>query len=290
MYNINRETNESRSNMNIAVLGPTGTYTEKAAKEYMQRRQLDGQLHYYSTMRKTLDAIGTECSYGVIPIENTLDGFVQIILDLLTHSKLKITHEIVLPIRFGFISNADHLSHVKRIFTQFKSQNQCLNFLENFTEEQIITTQSNSASYQMLINGDKADGAIVPMHFLHQKQKFNLEIDDVADSVDNETRFIVLSTKLNEEINTGYDWKTLLVIHDDQDRPGLLVDILNVFAREKINLVSIISRPTKKGLGNYNFFIDVEGCYQRNQKVREAVIEVMNAYNVMVLGSYYRVK
>jgi prephenate dehydratase len=276
--------------MNIAVLGPSGTYTEKAAKEYMQRRNLEGQLQYYSSMRKTLDAIGTECSYGVIPIENTLDGFVQIILDLLTHSKLKIIHEIVLPIRFGFISNANTLSQVERVYAQFKTHNQCLDFLENFTEDQIITTQSNSASYQMLIEGKKTDGAIVPMHFLHQEQSFALEMDDVADSVENETRFIVLSTELNDEVSASEDWKTLLVIHDDQDRPGLLVDILNVFAKEKINLVSIISRPTKKGLGNYNFFIDVEGCYQRNKKVREAVLQVMNEFNVVVLGSYYRVK
>jgi prephenate dehydratase len=276
--------------MNIAVLGPSGTYTEKAAKEYMQRRNLEGHLHYYSSMRKTLDAIGTECSYGVIPIENTLDGFVQIILDLLTHSKLKIIHEIVLPIRFGFISNANTLSQVERVYAQFKTHNQCLDFLENFTEDQIITTQSNSASYQMLIEGKKTDGAIVPMHFLHQEQSFALEMDDVADSVENETRFIVLSTELNDELSASQDWKTLLVIHDDQDRPGLLVDILNVFAKEKINLVSIISRPTKKGLGNYNFFIDVEGCYQRNKKVREAVLQVMNEFNVVVLGSYYRVK
>ncbi len=276
--------------MNIAVLGPKGTYTEKAAKEYMHCQGLSGELNYYSSMRKTLDAIGTECTYGVIPIENTLDGFVQIILDLLTHSKLKIIHEIVLPIRFGFIANTEKLSDVDRVFTQFKTQNQCLDFLENFREDQIITTQSNSASYQKLNEGMRTDGAIVPMHFLHQDQSFMLELDDVADSLENETRFIVLATHHNEEINPNKEWKTLLVIHDDQDRPGLLVDILNVFAKEQINLVSIISRPTKKGLGNYNFFIDVEGCYQRNEKVRAAVIKVMNEYNVVVLGSYYRVK
>ena len=60
------------------------------------------------------------------------------------------------------------------------------------------------------------------------------------------------------DVADGAPWKTLLVVHDDSDRPGLLVDILNIFSADGINLKSIISRPTKKGLGNYNFFIDGE--------------------------------
>ncbi len=279
--------------MNIAVLGPEGTYTEKAAKEYMVSQGLNGEINYYSTMRKTMAAIGDTCDYGVLPVENTLDGFVQIILDLLTHAQLKIIHEIVLPIRFGFISNAQTLEDVRRVYTQFKTQNQCLNFMENFSSECIVTTPSNSVSYKMIVDGEEGDGAIVPMHFLNQAQTFPLAIDNVADSMDNETRFLVLATSLNnklDEIGENKKWKTSIVIRDDQDRPGLLADILNLFAQENINLVSIMSRPTKKGLGTYNFFIDVEGCYQRNEKVKKVVGNAMKKYNVIVLGSYYRVE
>ncbi len=279
--------------MNIAVLGPEGTYTEKAAKEYMVSQGLNGEINYYSTMRKTMAAIGDTCDYGVLPVENTLDGFVQIILDLLTHAQLKIIHEIVLPIRFGFISNAQTLEDVRRVYTQFKTQNQCLNFMENFSSECIVTTSSNSVSYKMIVDGEEGDGAIVPMHFLNQAQTFPLAIDNVTDSMDNETRFLVLATSLNDEldeIGENKKWKTSIVIRDDQDRPGLLADILNLFAQENINLVSIMSRPTKKGLGTYNFFIDVEGCYQRNEKVKKVVGNAMKKYNVIVLGSYYRVE
>ncbi len=279
--------------MNIAVLGPEGTYTEKAAKEYMVSQGLNGEINYYSTMRKTMAAIGDTCDYGVLPVENTLDGFVQIILDLLTHAQLKIIHEIVLPIRFGFISNAQTLEDVRRVYTQFKTQNQCLNFMENFSSECIVTTPSNSVSYKMIVDGEEGDGAIVPMHFLNQAQTFPLAIDNVTDSMDNETRFLVLATSLNnelDEIGENKKWKTSIVIRDDQDRPGLLADILNLFAQENINLVSIMSRPTKKGLGTYNFFIDVEGCYQRNEKVKKVVGNAMKKYNVIVLGSYYRVE
>ena len=273
----------------IAVLGPTGTFTEKAAVEYMQKIGIQGKLEYYTTLKKTFEAIGKDCSYGVIPIENTLDGFVQIILDFLTHSELRIIHELVLPIRFGFVANAKQLEEVKTVYTQFKTQNQCLDFLEQFAEKNIITTPSNSASYEQACKGIEGEAAIIPMHNFESELPFPLFLENVADSLDNETRFIVLSKEDTKEFSEKAKYKTLLVIHDDQDRPGLLVDILNVFSKEEINLVSIISRPTKKGLGSYNFFIDVEGCYQRNEKVKVAVERVMKEYKVRVLGSYYRV-
>jgi len=273
----------------VAVLGPPGTFTEKAAQKYLRIQNLDSDLMYYTSLRKTFDAVGKECILGVIPIENTLDGFVQMILDLLTHSELKIIHEIVLPIRFGFVAN-DDLSAITNIYTQFKSRNQCLDFLEQFSDKRIIVTDSNSESFESVLNGNSSDGAIIPIHLIDEQSKFKTIISDVADSLDNQTRFIVLSNKFNAEESFDKLWKTLLVIHDDSDRPGLLVDILNFFANEGINLKSIISRPTKTGFGNYNFFIDVEGCYQRNEVVKKAIEKVTKDFNIRVLGSYYKVE
>lgn len=272
----------------IAVLGPTGTFTEKAAKKYLESQSLEGDLNYYTTLRKTFDAIGEECEFGVIPIENTLDGFVQIILDFLTHSNLHIIHELVLPIGFAFVANCENLSQVKRIYTQFKTQNQCYEFLDKLEEVGVVTTSSNSESFEMVSRGLENEGAIIPMHMLEDSKSFSLIVENVADSLDNETRFIVLSKVPNKE-NVVKPWKTLLVIHDDSDRPGLLVDILNIFSQEGINLKSIFSRPTKKGLGNYNFFIDVEGCYQKDDHVKRAIEIVTQKYDIHILGSYYRV-
>ncbi len=272
----------------MAVLGPKGTYTEKAAKEYLKNRGIEGELSYYRSLRKTFDAIGNECSLGVIPIENTLDGFVQIILDLLTHSELKIIHEIVLPISFAFIGNGP-LDEITEVYAQFKSKNQCTDFVENIGDKKIYITESNSESYDKVLSGCCHTGAIVPTHMLSYGETFETIIENVADSSDNETRFLILSKENNMDVADHAPWKTLLVVHDDSDRPGLLVDILNIFSADGINLKSIISRPTKKGLGNYNFFIDVEGCYQRNKKVRDAVAHVTKEFKVRVLGSYYRV-
>lgn len=279
----------------IAVLGPRGTFTEMAAMQYQETLGIKGKLQYYKTMRTTFDAIGDSCDFGVIPIENTLDGFVQIILDLLTHCNLKIIHELVLPIHFGFIGNSSNLDDIQTIYAQFKTQNQCLNFLETMSDKSLITTASNAASYDHVVDGDSDVGAIIPMHLMEGEEKFPLQMNQIADSLENETRFIVLAPQdfvvedKSPDLEVEAQWKTLLVIHDDRDRPGLLVDILNLFSEEGINLVSIISRPTKKGLGTYNFFIDVEGCYERDERVKRSVQKAYDHFDIQILGSYYRV-
>lgn len=280
--------------MQVAVLGPQGTYTERAAHRYMKKQGMLGTLSYYKTLKKTFEAIGDECKYGVIPIENTLDGFVQIILDQLVTTELKIIHEIILPIRFGFVAKSSSIESVKTIYAQFKTNNQCLDFLERYSDKEVITTASNSASFNELCKGAEDVGAIVPMHVIEeltdeQRQEFPLIIENIADSMENETRFIVVSKNLNNEDVVDKEWKTLFVIEDDSDRPGLLAGILGIFAHADINLKSIISRPTKTKLGNYHFFIDVDGCYQRNDKVKRAIEAATTLYQIRVLGSYYRV-
>lgn len=274
----------------IAVLGPKGTFTELATLKYIEAQNIDAELLYYPSMRRTFSAVGEQCKYGVIPIENTLDGFVQIILDLLTHTDLKVIHEVVLPIRFAFVANTKNLEDVKRIFVQFKSENQCLDFLEPLRDLEIITTASNSQSYNEVCNGGEGVGAIIPMHMLDVHKEFPLVRENVADSLDNETRFIIVSKHLNDELKQHHNWKTFFVVSDDSDRPGLLCDILNTFSRDGINLKSIISRPTKTGLGNYNFFIDIDGCYQKDRHVIESISHVLDKYNIKILGSYYRVQ
>jgi len=273
----------------IAVLGPKGTFTERATKMYLETLGLEAELIYFPSMRRTFKGVVNECKYGVIPIENTLDGFVQIILDLLTHSELKVIHEIVLPIQFAFVANTKQIDEVEKIYVQFKSENQCLDFLEQFQEKQIITTASNSHSFEKIKENISNEGAIIPVHLLENINQFSLVIPSVTDSAENETRFIIVSKELNKEVEQRHPWKTFFVVRDDADRSGLLKDILDVFSREGINLKSIISRPTKKGLGNYNFFIDIEGCYQKDEKVRVAIAHVLKHYHIKILGSYYRV-
>lgn len=274
----------------IAVLGPKGTFTDMAAIQYTKAIGLELERCYYPSMRKTFGAVGQDCAVGILPIENTLDGFVQIILDLLNQTELKVIHEIVLPIRFAFVANTKSLKNVKQVYAQFKSENQCLDFLETLNDCAIITTSSNSQSYEKILLGEENSGAIIPMHMLSPEVDFELVVEDVADSLDNHTRFIVISKALNKEVDPSQHWKTSFVVSGDSDRPGLLSDILSLLSSGGVNMKSIMSRPTKSGLGNYNFFIDIDGCYQKDEHVRKAIEDVLDAYSIRILGSYYRIE
>jgi prephenate dehydratase len=270
----------------LAVLGPAGTFSELAARKYIENIDEDMEINFYSTITKVFNAVGKECEYGIIPIENTLDGYVQIVLDLFAQLDLNIASELIIPIQFAFVGNASELSEIKKIYAQFKTQGQCCNFLEQLNSTKIITTESNGDSYEAAKVGGEGEGAIVPQYLLNKESKFSLNIENVTDSKDNHTRFVVIS-KNPEKHDYSKSYKTSIVIMDAKDdKPGILARVLNEFASRDINLTSIISRPTKIGLGKYYFFIDVEGNYDMDENIRRAIDKISENNAVKVLGAY----
>lgn len=274
---------------NIAVLGPKNTYTDIATKVFLEHMDLAMNMIHYPTISKTFSSIGEDCLYGVIPIENTLDGYVQVSLDLLANSDLQIIYEVVLPIDFSFVANCSSLKALEKVYVQFKTENQCLNFLEGLDAVDIVTTPSNGTSYETVIQGRSSEGAIIPRHMLTADEAFSLRIDHVADSIENETRFLILGKTDDPHKSTNNQWRTSLLVQYDDDKPGLLGEILTIFSKQGINLKSIMSRPKKSRMGHYIFFIDIEGCYKRNRHVQEAVELILANYDIKVLGSYFKV-
>jgi prephenate dehydratase len=271
----------------IATLGPAGTFSELAAKKYIEAIDKDAKIMFYPTITKVFNAIGTECELGIIPIENTLDGYVQPTLDLLSQTDLKIIYELVVSIQFSFVGNISSMEETQKVYVQFKTQGQCYNFLENITNAKIITTESNGESFEKIKEGIKGETAIVPMYALDTQNKIPFSIKNVTDSEDNETRFIVLS-KDNVDYVNSKQYKTSMVIMDAMDsEPGVLSRILNEFSKKNINLTSIISRPTKKGLGKYYFFIDIEGHNFEQENIRQTIEKISEKNVIKVLGSYY---
>lgn len=271
---------------NIAVLGPVGTFSELAAKKYIEKNNRNVDIVLYPTITKVFNAIGKECELGIVPIENTLDGYVQIVLDLLVQSDLQILHETIIPIQFSFAANASDTSGIKRVYVQFKTQGQCYNFLEQFNGIKVITTESNGESFKKLQEGIFGESAIIPKYTLNTKNKYHFIIENVTDTQDNETRFIILS-KNAESYNINKHYKTSIIIMDAMsNRPGVLSQILNEFSLRNINLTSIISRPTKRALGKYYFFIDIEGHYTVDKSISEAIQIISKSNIVKILGSF----
>ena len=269
----------------IATLGPAGTFSELAAKKYIETINENTEVIFYPTIKKVFNAIGKECELGIIPIENTLDGYVQLTLDLLAQTDLHIIYELVLPIQFSFVGNILDISDIRKIYVQFKTQGQCSNFLEEFTNTKIRTTESNGESFKEVKRGVLGEAAVVPKYILNASNEFAFNIENVTDSFDNETRFIALSKETIKYIcNKRY--KTSMVIMNASNKPGQLSKILNEFSQKNINLTSIISRPTKRTLGKYYFFIDIEGHYAEEKNIKQAIEKISKNNIVKILGSY----
>jgi prephenate dehydratase len=267
----------------IATLGPENTFAEIAAQKYAELSLEKGALRLFPTFRKVMAAVGESCRYAILPIENMVDGYIQSALDLLAHSRLTIIDEILTPVEFAFVANSKTLDQVRRIFVQFAAEGQCTEFLETLPETERITTQSNGESFQKIIEGANHDAAILPRHAC-RAHAFPLIVDNVTDYEHNTTRFIVLAEQ-EAAYNPAVAYKTSLVIMEGVDRPGMLSEILSAFSQRNINLVSIMSRPTKELMGKYHFFIDIEG-YVLDPLVQEAITQIRLLGNVKLLGSF----
>lgn len=270
----------------IAVLGAEGSFSSIAAKKYIEKRPNEKyKIMFYQSFNMVVDSVGKECDIAIIPIENSLDGYVHIVLDILTRVDLYICSEIILPVEFSFVGNAEQIEDINKIYVQFKTQGQCLKFIQKLNTK-IFTTESNTESFDMVKYGIDGEGAIIPKHLYKSASNFKLRIDDVTDGERNETRFIVLSSKNEKKKSAEKKYKTSIVIIDAVDRAGVLSEIMNEFSDRDINLTSVISRPTKMKLGKYHFFIDIEGNYLEDENVKVAIENIKSKNKIKILGSY----
>ncbi len=270
----------------LAVLGPEGTISEQAAKQWIANVGIDHEVVYYDTISKVMWASIENCQHAIVPIENVLDGYVFPTFDGLLATGLLIRDELIVPVDFAFVAHANTKADVKKIYVQYKTEGQCRKFLDTCTEAVIATTESNGASLEEVRKHKPHEGAIIPHHTvasLHPVPK--LIEDHVADTQHNFTRFVVIGKPLAQTL-PDVSYKTSLAIIEVEDKPGALARILQTFAERAINLTSIMSRPTREKLGQYHFFIDIEGKFPDDNNVFAAVTAISAVNAVKVLGSY----
>ncbi|MDO6528122.1 prephenate dehydratase [Motilimonas sp. 1_MG-2023] len=268
----------------VATLGPKDTFSDMATQRYLLAQGLSSKVAYFPTLKTAFNAIGNEADWGVLPIENLSEGYVQVVLDGLMATDLFIRDEILLPIKFALVTNCQSLAEVRSLYVQFVAHGQCSEFIESLQGIAIHNTQSNMESLNALEGATEPAAAVIPHHVLKEWSKDCFKIDNVTDFAHNQTRFLVLG-KQPQKIDPALAYKTTLVVRDDHDKPGVLGSIVTALSDRRINMTSIMSRPTKSQLGKYHFFIDIEGhCEQDN--IAAAIAQINLSYQVKVLGSY----
>ncbi len=271
--------------MKLAVLGPSGTFSENAADKYIEKVCTKIDKVFYPSIPQAFFATGNECDYGIVPVENTLDGYVQRSLDLLLEQDLHIIDEVIVPVKFSLISNVKRIEDIKKVYVQFKAHGQCLKVLNTLGDAEIVTTQSNVQSLEDFNADDSPCCAVIPAHMLKETDYYH--IGDITDSKNNFTKFFVITKdKSNVTLIENRGIKVSLYIIPEIDRAGILYEILENFYKNKINLSSIISRPTKQNLGTYNFYIEISSNYQEKDKVINTLNSLEKIYSIKVLGIY----
>lgn len=267
--------------MKIAVLGPIGTYSYLAGKVYEKEIGTSVEFVYVKHIKEMMD-IKEQVDVMICPVENTIDGYIGIHMDLIIKHQLKILSEIHIPISFCFVSRIDK-DKIKKVYVQYAAKNQCLDFLDELKDKEIIVMDSNVYAYQAYLD-DPLGAAIVPRHLAKEDEIVN---DMIHDEKDNYTRFLVMTEKrVKPDLKISDRFKVSLVISPKIDRPGLLFDIIKVFKEHHVNMTSIISRPTKKKLGTYHFYLELEGKDQNIQMIHQVIKTLQHEFPVISLGIY----
>jgi prephenate dehydratase len=274
----------------IAYLGPQGTFTEEALDKYISDIKSKDEIEKipYATMQEVIKSVDRgEAAEGIVPIENSLEGSVNITLDFLTfESEAKIIREITIPIRHSLIGKEKMaVSKIKRIISHPHATAQCKNFISTYLKGvEIIAANSTAEAIKML---QETDNSIAAIGTEIAAKLYGLQIieKDIEDNKDNKTRFIFLGNSIQEK--TGKD-KTSIVCFLEKDRPGSLFTILKEFADRNINLTRLESRPAKKDLGDYVFLIDIDGHIHDKEIFETLEVLRKTVYLVKILGSYPR--
>ncbi len=264
--------------MKVGVLGPEGTNTEAAA---LRLGYTEDQLRYYITIEEEgNDIINGTIDCGVMPLENSLEGSVGTTLDLLLHLNVQIVKEIIIPIHHSLaaLQGAD----IEVVYSHWQAIAQCSKFSRRFGKEVIAVSSTSNAA--RIASQDRRAAAITSYS---AAQRYGLQIlrEDIQDFKDNFTRFIVVAQEGSVR-NEEQKYKTSVAIKLTSNKPGALYEALYGFARRKINLTKIESRPTKKALGDYLFYIDMEGHFE-DKTIKETLDELRPQVQMLkVLGSY----
>ena len=272
--------------ISIAHLGPPGTYAEAAALAYVgaleKEMSSESVLCPYPSIAQTLHSVAQgQAHLAVVPVENSIEGSVAITLDMLWQlDKLQIQQSLVLPIRHALLSRASTIEAIQTVYSHPQALAQCQGWLEKFLPSaQLVPTNSTTEALQYL-DKDYTAGVITSQR---AAQLYNLPIlaSAINDYPDNYTRFWVMG----KQPSAGGS-HTSLAFSTPANVPGALAKPLQVFASRGINLSRIESRPTKRSLGEYLFFIDLEADASQ-APVQDALSELASHTEILkIFGSY----
>ena len=265
----------------IGYLGPEGTFTQAAVlKHFGHSVQTQAQPAIDVVFR---EVEAGDCNYGVVPIENSTEGVVNHTLDMFLRSPLRICGEVSLRIELHLLSRESELAAVQRVYAHQQALAQCREWLDaNLPRAERIAVSSNGEAARRV--AQESGAAAVAGEAAAELYGLTRLASRIEDEPGNTTRFLVIGKQAVGR--SGQDKTSLLIAVKNE--PGALYRMLEPMARHGLSMTRIESRPSRRGIWDYVFFVDIEG-HVDDEKVMAALKELEQHANFFkVLGSYPR--
>jgi prephenate dehydratase len=271
--------------LKVAFQGEIGAYSEEAVLSYFGKNV---NLFPQRTLAEVFEKVDRGLvDYGVVPIENSVEGSVNETHDLLLEFDLRVCGEVIHKIVHCLITSPkSSLADIKKVLSHPQALGQCRRFLRKYGFEP-IPTYDTAGSVKMVKELNDYTLAAIASERAAIYYKMKVLVKGIQDSPLNYTRFLVLAKGMEASYEKGKSYKTS-VIFATKHKPGALYEALGEFARRNVNLTMIVSRPTKKGAWEYNFFVDFEG-HVNDKVVKDALEGLRKKVTFLkILGSYIK--
>ena len=275
----------------IAYLGPQASFTEMAKDYFCDKFNINAYPTSLTTIRQVVEYVDDNPdTLGVLAVENSIEGTVRESLDNLMMTKnpnIRILSEYYMPIHHCLLARTTEFSSITGVISHPQALAQCQNFIHNELpfNVNIIEAPSTAEAAKSLQNYNLTYGSIGSKK---TAETYNLNVlkENINDDKSNQTRFILIGDFETDE--TGND-KTSLAF-STENKPGALLNILEIFMKNNINLSYIASRPSKQQFGDYIFIVNFDG-HIHEPKLMGTIQEIKEKITFMrFLGSYKKSK
>lgn len=258
----------------IAYLGPEASFSEMATDIFREKYSIHAYPERMNTIRQVIEFVDDNPNVlGVLPLENSLEGSVRESLDFLMLTKnesIRMLSQVIMPIRHCLLSKTTEFYSITGVISHPQALAQCQNFIHDEMPRNlnIIEATSTAEAARSLANYNLTYAAIGSKK---TAEVYNLNVlrENINDDQTNQTRFVLIGDFETEL--TGND-KTSLVFATE-NKPGALMEILNIFYENNINLSYIVSRPSKINFGDYNFIVNFDG-HIKDSKIHRTIEQI----------------
>ncbi len=277
----------------IFYLGPKASYCDFAKETFVRKFFLEEyeQIPKHSILAviQELTKESNENSFAVIPIENSVEGVVRETIDnlsLLTETNIKIIAETSIPICHCLVGYATDYKQIDTIVSHPQAIAQCYKFIsDNFKEDTSLRNELSTAAAIKELDQSKPNIAAIGSILAANLYKKPIITEKINDMDSNRTRFVLLGkkqTKITGSDKTGFSFVT-------PNTPGALCKVLNILDKHNINMSYIDSRPSKKNLGEYVFYVDIDG-HALSDNISTAIFEILQIVkDFHYFGSYTKI-